>query len=541
MPTGETPPKALVKISPKSDDTYLSVQGRDILFAQKFYKRVIPWLLFVNPLFREMFMQYLENQKYFGLSPEQIIFTEHTGSVPSSRYRRTGRPHIALLSDLDGRSYDIEYDQISFGTSGHGFFAYGFRHNPVYDVTGKEIRGQTPYQWLKERGIRQLFQANIDNLAATISTPEYPTLLGYYAHLEKTSGIKMLVELVNPLIVKEGNDGTELWDDGGVAVNVDGRATVIDPSAFEAEVSGWFKSLVQNPDQPFPFNTANATYGIESIPSDIVLRPMLTGRKGKGTLYETSFWTLSMTGRVPTAFVIVPHEFPDSLGSQVPHRNIPGEFQALRSGSLTPAATATTRFNPVKKLHHAEFAQNLFTVSVEPRQLHSATPSEPLHSKVSLQNSARILIVDDQPDFLNPVVNSLADLGWNRGNIDTAVSPTEAREKLRTTRYHFVILDAVLLPGEGINHEDNGAAIATDCKKDRTSTNYNTPMLLWSGYDSKHAFHGLSHTDSSNLGKRGVLIEDKAALGGNLLSDYILRSWRMELPNMHPTCRRDNT
>ena len=216
-------PKALIEISklpPLNQETYLSVQARDILLAQHLYETRIPWLLFVHPAYRQAFEEYLARNNYFELDPDNIIFAEHTGFVP----KFTSQGNIATMADLDGE--DPNNEKIAFGTSGHGFFATAFRENPVI-IKGHRRPGTTPYDELKARGIHYLFQSNIDNLGARISSNDYKVILGTFWERAK-EGVQMLIELTTPLIVSRPDSTSFFWDEGGVALKVDGIPGIVD-------------------------------------------------------------------------------------------------------------------------------------------------------------------------------------------------------------------------------------------------------------------------------------------------------------------------
>lgn len=187
---GDDRPKALIEIADKTEETYLSVQARDILLAQYLNQTVVPWVLFVHPAYREAFEKYLSENNYFALDPESVALIEHTGIIP----KFTGSGKIATAADMtDGDPND---ERIAFGTEGHGFFATAFRNNPIF-ISGRRLE-TTAYEWLKQRGTSYIFQANIDNLGARISTHDYKITLGFYYEREREEGYQILVELTTP-------------------------------------------------------------------------------------------------------------------------------------------------------------------------------------------------------------------------------------------------------------------------------------------------------------------------------------------------------
>ena len=312
----DTRPKALFEITDSGkykEETYLSVQARDILRVQVKYGTTVPWGIFVHPAMKKNFQDYLGKCAYFGLDPEQIALIEHTGEIPY--FTPDGR--IAVKSDALYKRTVIENgkekiteergtgDDILFGTEGHGYFAHAFRHNPIH-VAGRQMN-MTMFDFFVQKGIETAFISNIDNLGALIGSKEYPVILGRHKETAKDLGIGMTIELVSPLVVRDRNTGAQkLWHEGGVALRVDGIPQILDTNVLEAEA----KSIVMSPQNPFPFNTANATFEIQAIGERVSLPPTLQSRLGL-YLCEKNFWNIS--GLIRTAFLVVPTQIPDAF------------------------------------------------------------------------------------------------------------------------------------------------------------------------------------------------------------------------------------
>jgi CheY-like chemotaxis protein len=492
-------PKALIEISdapPLEQETYLSVQARDILLAQHLYETRIPWLLFVHPAYRQAFEAYLDKNNYFELDPDNIIFTEHTGFVP----KFTSQGKIATMADLDGE--DPNNEKIAFGTSGHGFFATAFKENPVI-IKGRRREGTTPYDELKARGIHYLFQSNIDNLGARISSMDYKVILGTFCERAK-EGVQILIELTTPLIVSRPDSTRFFWDEGGVALKVDGIPGIVDGNALEGDV----RKMTRDPQNPFPFNTANATYGIETIPPGAVLSPTIQYRKGS-CLFETNFW--SLPGKTVTpGFVDVLREIPEALAVLPP---IKGESAGKLSHPkpLNGQQTPSNRFIPTKEFPHRDHAASLYAQAVLP--VLNAVLAEK-------KATSRLLIVEDSPSFRGEVVKTLQGEGWQL--IEEAGNFAEAEQKLRTATFDFVVLDAILKPGAEEATEAQGVKLLKDQKLVAGTPNHDTPFLFWSSFDSEEAFHGLSQADAFMM--KGVVAGRKGDYTGpNTLSDLIIQ------------------
>jgi hypothetical protein len=346
---GDTRPKALFEITDQGkykEETYLSVQARDILRMQVKYGTTVPWGIFVHPTARKNFEEYLQKCEYFGLRPDQIALVEHTGEVPY--FTLDGR--IAVDKDAlykKGGKEERERgtkEDILFGTEGHGYFAYAFRHNPIYMAGARA--NITIYDLFKEKGIQTAFISNIDNLGALIGTKEYPIILGRHSETAKTSGVGMTVELVPPLIVYDHNvNKQKLWDEGGVALKVDHIPQILDTNVLNGEAL----KRVRDPQNPFPFNTANATFEICSIGERVNLPPTLQERLGL-YLYEKNFWNI--TGLINTAFIIVPSQIPPAFADP---DAITGTV------SLDPnELPISRRFIPTKKWEHRYWSAGLY-------------------------------------------------------------------------------------------------------------------------------------------------------------------------------------
>ncbi|MDD5594015.1 MAG: UTP--glucose-1-phosphate uridylyltransferase [Candidatus Margulisbacteria bacterium] len=466
---GDPRPKGLIEITdegPLAHETYISAMARDHFWTQLRLQpsAPMPWLLFVSEAMRPTFEAYFEQNGYFGLDPDSIILFENTAYVP--KFRPDAR--IATLADMDGGS--SQEDQMAFYTSGHGALARAYRENPVF-IRGKKY-DTTPYEVLRQRDVNYIFQSNIDNLGAKTSTRGYSIALGFYASEEAEHGYKMEVELTSPLIGLRP-DGTKFfWDEGGVAMEVDGVRTIVDGHTMDPSL----KQLTSDPEKPFPFNTANATYGRESIPSEVTLPDQLQQRNGLHQL-DRNFW--NMAGLIPTTFVRVPRNIPENC-AELPPTKV-GQ-PASRLAAPTEAGDEIdkdNRFMPVKQWGHRKQASRLYSFFTEPAR-------DRLLGQI--KTTSTILIVDDADVFRNSVAESLGKDGWK--NIVTAASRAEAEKLLANTKFDVVLLDSVLDPGQ--QGTTGGAAILKALKENPGSFNYGAKVIFWTSQQSIEASQGLS-------------------------------------------------
>jgi len=130
----------------------------------------------------------------------------------------------------------------------------------------------------------------------------------------------------------------------------------------------------------------------------------------------------------------------------------------------------------------------------------------PVDSEIAVaKQTKRVLIVDDDKEFLDPLVDTLRNEGWEC--IGVAKTLEEARKKMHSTTYDVIILDSILTPGE--KEESEGVALLKEQKTDEQSLNYETPILFWSGFRSVEALKGISPRESMEMGQRNVFLKRK--------------------------------
>ncbi|OGC11750.1 hypothetical protein A3K48_04580 [candidate division WOR-1 bacterium RIFOXYA12_FULL_52_29] len=497
---GDLRPKALIEITdegPLANETYLSIMAHDHLLTQQRFQpsSPIPWLLFVSATMRQNFEDYFKQHDYFGLDPDSIALFENTAYVP--KFRRDGR--IALIADMDGG--ETQEDRIAFYTSGHGALVQAYRENQIF-IRGKRY-DQTPHDFLAQRDVRQIFQSNIDNLGARTSTRGYSIVLGYYAAKEEESGVRMLVELTRPLIgIRQ--DGTKFfWDEGGVALNVDGVPTIVDGNALAESVL----QQTRNPEKPFPFNTANATYGVESIPAGASLPDLIQVRNGLSQL-DRNFWNLA--GIIETAFVEVPRHIPDRLGELPPTKINQPVSRLSPFAETTGPIDGDNRFIPVKQWGHRRQAASLFVYI-------TSYNHDLLLDRV--KGTTKVLIVDDANAFREGTADLLRADGWT--NIATAASREEALKLLADQDFDLIMLDSILEPENQQQEMTGGVSILRGLKDNPEARNHNARVLFWSGQESVEASKGLSVFQTQKYD--GVEYVKKESVIPNQLTDFLAK------------------
>lgn len=308
----------------------------------------------------------------------------------------------------------------------------------------------------------------------------------------------MVVELTTPLIAAR-SDGTRFfWDEGGVALRVDGVPTIVDGNTLEGDIL----KTTRDPEKPFPFNTANATYGIESIPARAVLPPTLQERKGVH-LFETNFWNL--TRLIRTGFVQVPRDVPAALAELPPVKQGQGRLVHPSEGK-----GIANRFIPTKEFGHRRHAAELYRLSAPPAQ------DEML---AGVKSKSRILIVEDDITFMDTLLQALGDAGWKC--IETATSLAAAQAKLAATKFDYVILDSVLSPEP--REETDGVTILRAQKLDPAALNHGTPILFWSSRESRESYQGMSTSEALRFGSRGVISKNKDDVPLTSITDLMIQ------------------
>ncbi|MFH1390325.1 MAG: UTP--glucose-1-phosphate uridylyltransferase [Candidatus Margulisiibacteriota bacterium] len=497
---GDLRPKALIEITdegPLASETYLSIMAHDHLLTQQRFQPAspIPWLLFVSATMRQAFEDYFKQHNYFGLDPDSVALFENTAYVP--KFRRDGR--IALMADMDGGNN--QDDQIAFYTSGHGALVQAYRENPVF-IRGHRYN-QTPHAFLSQRDVRLIFQSNIDNLGARTSTRGYSIILGHYAAKEEEASVRMLVELTRPLIGIRPDGSKFFWDEGGVALKVDGVPTIVDGNALAESVL----QQTRNPEKPFPFNTANATYGTESIPSGVKLPDLIQVRNGLSQL-DRNFWNLA--GIIDTTFVEVPRFLPDRL-NELPPTKVGQPFSRLAPfAETTGPIDGDNRFIPVKQWGHRRQAASLFVYIT--RYNHDLLLDR-------VKGTTRVLIVDDSDNFRENTADLLRSDGWT--SVTTAGSRETALALLAEQDFDLVMLDSILEPEDQQQEMTGGVSILRGLKEDPEARNHGARVVFWSGQESVEASKGLSVFQTQRY--EGVEYVKKESVLPNQLTDFLAK------------------
>lgn len=471
-------PKALSKISDSSSaPTYLEVQAGDIRFAQDHYRlnSPLPWFLYVHPAHRETIEKYLKDNNYFRLAPQAIILAQNTAFVP--KLTKDGK--IAV---------DPTTDRIDFYNCGHGQMAVDFRRSPIFIEGGKLI--MSPFEALRQFGVKYWFVSNIDNLGASVSDPEYPYILGNHIR----SGSKMTIEVTDPIIAVDPVSGEKFaWDKGGIPFRNDDYPTVIDPPALRAETL----DKIEQAAVPLSFNTANATLSIGAIPESVELPFSLVERGGLLQM-EMSFWRLPDVNKSgSTSFIRVPREIPATF-AQVPEvKDHPkGGRMVYPPVWRGPGNNPRNRFNPVKSPQDRTWSAGLYAVSTE-------------RGIDGFKTEKRILILDDDINLLNGIRDGLSLLGWK--NVRTAATIEDAETLLKEGKFDFFLVDARLEKSRGIQ-------FIRSIKQDPDNK---ALVLFWTAHKIDEIRSQLDDSiEATEFGRRGILAREKKEFNKDGIVDF---------------------
>jgi UDP-N-acetylglucosamine/UDP-N-acetylgalactosamine diphosphorylase len=141
-------------IGPKTGATLFQIHCEKVLTLQKLYNQRIPYCVMTSPATDAETRTFLQDQKYFGLSPDDVfIFCQ--GTMPAVSID-TGKILLDTLSSL------------ALSPDGHGGMLAAISRNTA-DVSILET--------LRNRGIEYLFYHQVDNPLVQILSPEF---LGYH-------------------------------------------------------------------------------------------------------------------------------------------------------------------------------------------------------------------------------------------------------------------------------------------------------------------------------------------------------------------------
>jgi len=121
------------------------------------------------------------------------------------------------------------------------------------------------------------------------------------------------------------------------------------------------------------------------------------------------------------------------------------------------------------------------------------------------KQTKRILIVDDDKEFRDPLIDTLRNEGWER--IEVVETLEEARKRMNSTIYDGIILDARLVRGQ--KGEAEGVTLLREQKTDPQAPNYETPVLFWTSYASTEALEGMSSGQSARITEKNVFNRKK--------------------------------
>ncbi len=143
---GSEQPKALYPIGPVSGASLLQIHAEKVLALSRRIGRPLLWLIMTSPSTEPPLRQFLQEHRYFGLSPEQVILFCQ-GTLPAVA-ADTG----ALLLESPGR--------IFLSPDGHGGVLAALARHGLYAE-------------LRRRGVRHIFYFQVDNPLVQIGDPGF--------------------------------------------------------------------------------------------------------------------------------------------------------------------------------------------------------------------------------------------------------------------------------------------------------------------------------------------------------------------------------
>jgi UDP-N-acetylglucosamine/UDP-N-acetylgalactosamine diphosphorylase len=183
-------PKGTYPASPVRQKSLFQLHAEKIACMQVRYETRIPWLIMTSETNNEATTRYFEENGYFGLDPHDIRFIVQ-GMFPAL--------------DEHGRLILAEKNRLFMNPTGHG-------------GTFMTLHDSGALEWLKERGVQEIFYFQVDNVLVRILDPRF---LGY--HVEGNC------DMSSKCVTKR-----DMGEKIGVFVIEDGAPTVVEYSELSS-------------------------------------------------------------------------------------------------------------------------------------------------------------------------------------------------------------------------------------------------------------------------------------------------------------------
>ena len=188
-------PKGMFPIGPKSDRTLFQIFAEQILARRRRHQATIPWLIMTSDATHAETLDFLQQQKHFGLGRETVHLFQQ-GSLPA-------------LDAATGRILMSSRSELALSPDGHGGLVAALAKAGLLDL-------------LARHDIRHLFYHQVDNPTAILCDPAF---IGF--HAEQHS------QLTTNVVRKTGP--TERM---GVLVDINGRTEIVEYSELTPEQAG---------------------------------------------------------------------------------------------------------------------------------------------------------------------------------------------------------------------------------------------------------------------------------------------------------------
>jgi UDP-N-acetylglucosamine/UDP-N-acetylgalactosamine diphosphorylase len=183
---GHLGPKGTIPITPVTRKSLFAVHSQRVLAIERRYGARVPFLVLVSPHNHKTTLQYFQQENYFGLDPEEVVFFEQ-GMLPAV--------------DRDGRLLMAERGRIFLSPDGHGGVFAALLKAGLLDQ-------------LSEQKIESVFFFQVDNPLTKVADPVF---LGHHLRAEAELSLKVVRK-------RDGNERV------GVYAMVDGRPGIIEYS-----------------------------------------------------------------------------------------------------------------------------------------------------------------------------------------------------------------------------------------------------------------------------------------------------------------------
>ena len=187
-------PKGMFPIWPTRGTSVFQILCEKMLATSRRYGVEIPYYVMTSAATHDATVRFFEEQRYFGLDPQQVMFFEQ-GAMPS-------------VDRASGKVLLTEQHQIALSPNGHGGALAA-------------LADEGPLADMRRRGVETIYYHQVDNVLANVLDPLF---IGHYLEAGADAAVKVVPKL-GPT------------DTVGNLVQVDGKTQIIEYSELPVELA----------------------------------------------------------------------------------------------------------------------------------------------------------------------------------------------------------------------------------------------------------------------------------------------------------------